>query len=504
MEGFLEAAVLTFGPYSMMLIIASTLIGVLIGALPGLSSTMAAALLLPFTIYLDPISAIAVLAALYCGGTFGGSITAILINTPGAPPAAATAFDGYPMAMRGEAGRALGMAAASSAIGGIFSLIVLLLAAPALATLAYRFGPAEYFALAVFGLSMLASISGDSAIKNLIGGCLGVFLATIGVTLTTGVERFTFGIPELYDGIDFIPVLIGLFAVAELLDQSSKVRRQVKRIAMKAVKLPSIADFRRCAGTILRSCGIGTFIGILPAEGGTVAAMIGYNEAKRWSKHPERFGTGEIEGIAGPEAANNAATGGAMVPTLALGIPGSGTTAVILGGLLMHGLRPGPYLFTEQPTLLYTIFLAMLVANIIFLTVGLAGAKMFARVSLIPPVFLWPGVLALCIVGAYGVNQSVIDIYVMLIAGLAGFLLRQVGFSPAPIIMGLVLGTLVENSFSQAMIIFDHDWTRFFTRPIALVFFALAAIGLLHAPVARMIRNRWRPGSASPAGNDQS
>jgi putative tricarboxylic transport membrane protein len=491
MDAFLVAAGQMLDPYTLLLIAASTLIGVLIGALPGLSSTMATGLLLPFTIYLELVSAIAVLAALYCGGTYGGSITAILINTPGAPPAAATAFDGYPMALRGEAGRALGIATVSSAIGGIFSLVVLLIAAPALATLAYRFGPAEYFALAVFGLSMLASISGDSAIKNLIGGCLGVFLSTIGVTLTTGVERFTFGVPELYDGIDFIPVLIGLFAVSELLSQSAKIGRKLERLVVDAVKLPSLDDFKRCAATILRSCGIGTFIGILPAEGGTIASMIGYNEARRWSKHRDRFGTGEVEGIAGPETANNAATGGAMVPTLALGIPGSGTTAVILGGLLLHGLRPGPYLFQEQPTLLYSIFIAMLIANLLFLIFGLAGAKIFARVSLIPPTFLWPGVLALCIVGAYGVNQSVLDIYVMLLAGLIGFVLRRAGFAPAPIIMGLVLGTLVENSFSQSMIIFDQDWSQFLGRPIAMSFFLLAAIGLFYAPATKLVRRRW-------------
>ena len=488
MESLFDLLGNAFSLYTLFLIVSATIAGVLIGALPGLSSTMATALLLPFTIYLQPVEAISVLSALYCGGTFGGSITAILINTPGAPPAAATALDGYPMAQRGEAGRALGISAISSAIGGIFSLIVLLVAAPALAKLAYQFGPPEYFALTVFGLSMLASISGDSAVKNLIGGCFGVFLSTIGVSLTTGVERFTFGVDELYDGIDFIPVLIGMFAVSELLAQTKRLDVGQTYTAVDAIRLPSRADIRKCAATIARSCGIGTFIGILPAEGGTIAAMIGYNEAKRWSKTPEKFGTGIPEGVAGPEAANNAATGGALVPTLALGIPGSGTTAVILGGLLLHGLRPGPYLFQEQPALLYSIFIAMLIANVAFLLFALVGVRLFARVSLIPPKFLWPAVLALCVVGAYGVNQSTIDIYVMLIAGLIGYMLRQVGFAPAPIVMGLVLGTLVENSFSQAMIIFNHDWTQFFYRPIALVFFAFAILGVGFEPISKAIK----------------
>ncbi len=482
------------------LVLAATLTGILVGALPGLSSSMATALLLPFTIYLQPIEAIAVLSALYCAGTFGGSITAILINAPGAPPAAATAFDGYPMAKNGEAGRALGMAAVASSLGGIFSLITLILAAPALAKIAYAFGPPEYFALAVFGLSMLASISGEMAVKNLIGGALGVLISTIGVDLTTGVERFTFGSPHLYEGVHFIPVLIGLFAMTELYEQAGKHKPNYERIRLSAMRLPSRADFRRVWATILRSSGIGTFVGILPAEGGTVAAMIGYNEAKRWSPNKQNFGKGEIEGVAGPEAANNAATGGAMVPTLALGIPGSATAAVILGGLQMHGLRPGPYLFEEQPALLYAIFAAMLLANVAFLALGLVGAKGFSRVSLIPRQFLWPSVFVLCLIGAYGLRHSMADVWIMMVAGVVGVFLRRHGFSPAPIVMGLVLGKLLENSFAQSMIIFDHAAAGFLQRPIALLFFALALCGLFFTPTVRLLRaifSKSNPGKRS-------
>ena len=465
------------------LIVGGTLVGVIIGALPGLSSSMGVALLLPFSLYLEPIPALALLSALYCAGTFGGSITAILINAPGAPPAVATAFDGYPMAVKGEAGRALGIAAVSSVSGGILSVLVLLLAAPLLARVAYSFGPPEYFALGVFALSMLASISGEAPLKNLIGGCLGLLIATVGIDLTTGVERFTFGVPELYEGIQFIPVLIGLFAVTELLSQAQELGRERIAVALSALKLPTLDDFRRIKGTILRSSGIGIFVGVLPAEGSTMAAMIGYNEAKRWSETPEKFGEGTIEGVAGPEAANNAATGGAMVPTLALGIPGSATAAVILGGLQVQGLRPGPYLFEEQPGLLYGIFFAMLIANILFLFIGLLGAKVFARISLVPRTFLWPTVFALCFVGAYGLNQSIVDVWIMIISGLVGFVLKRNGFGPAPIIMGIVLGGLVETSLAQSMIIFDQQWTGFFTRPIALAFFALAMISLTGAQI---------------------
>jgi putative tricarboxylic transport membrane protein len=477
-------------PFVIGLIVVGTIAGVLVGALPGLSSSMAVALLLPFSLYLDPIPAIALLSALYCAGTFGGSITAILINAPGAPPAAATAFDGYPLAVKGEAGRALGISAVASASGGVFSVLVLLFAAPLLARMAYSFGPPEYFALAVFGLSMLSSISGEQPVKNLIGGCFGLLIATVGVDLTTGIERFTFGVPELYDGIHFIPVLIGLFAVTELLSQAQILGQKKVSVTVSAVKLPSWADFKQVKNSILRSSGIGTFIGVLPAEGSTMAAMIGYNEAKRWSDKPEEFGTGSIEGIAGPEAANNAATGGSMVPTLALGIPGSATAAVILGGLQVQGLRPGPYLFEEQPGLLYGIFFAMLLSNLLFLGVGLIGAKVFSRISLVPATLLWPTVFALCFVGAYGLEQSLIDVWVMLAAGLVGFGLKRHGFSPAPIIMGLVLGGLVETSLAQSMIIFDQQWTGFLGRPISLVFFALALISVLNAPVRGFIRRR--------------
>ena len=355
MEPVIQGLMLVFDPFNIALVFGGVLIGVTVGALPGLSSPMAVALLLPFTITLDPVPAICMMAALYCAGTFGGSITAILINAPGAPPAAATALDGYPMAKRGEAGRALGLAAVSSVLGGVFSLIIFLFAAPLLAKLALKFRPPEYFALTVFALSMLASISGKSSLRNLIAGAFGVLIGTAGIHLTTGVERFTFGIYELTEGVSFVPVLIGLFAIGELLGQSQVLNVAYERITSIVIKLPSREDFRRVRWTILRSSGIGTFIGILPAEGATVAAIMGYNEAKRWSKNKEEFGHGALEGIAGPEAANNAATGGAMVPTLALGIPGSATTAIILAALIMHGFRPGPYLMQETPHFIYAI-----------------------------------------------------------------------------------------------------------------------------------------------------
>jgi len=266
---------------------------------------------------------------------------------------------------------------------------------------------------------------------------------------------------------------------------------------LDAVRLPSWADIRRCGATIARSCGIGSFIGVLPAEGGTIAAMIGYNEAKRFAKDRSQFGQGDLRGIAGPEAANNAATGAAMVPTLALGIPGSATTAIILGALLVHGLRPGPHIFEETPTLLYTIFLAMLLANVAFLFLGVVGAKLFARITLIPVTFLWPTVIILACVGAYALEQSMVDVWIMVIAALLGFVLKRYGLSAAPIIMGLILGALVEGSLKQSLIIFDHSWWGFFERPIVLVFFALTAISIAAPFVGRALARRRRDGASA-------
>jgi putative tricarboxylic transport membrane protein len=465
-------------PYLLLLIFGTTILGVIIGVLPGLGATTGAALLLPFTLTMTPVHAITVLATLYVAATFAGSITAILINTPGTSAAAATTFDGYPLAQRGEAGRALGVAVMSSTVGGVFSVIVLCIAAPLLARVAYEFRPPEYFALTLFGLSMLASISSGGAVKNLIGGIFGVWLATIGAERATGIERFMFGNYELYEGLSFVPVMIGLFAMSELLVQSDMVNRVVKAVGMKAVKLPTRADYKRIWKTILRSCGIGTFIGILPAEGATVASMIGYSEARRWSKNKEEFGKGSIEGIAGAEAANNAATGGAMVPTMVLGIPGSGTTAIILVGLMVHGLRPGPYLFTEQVDKVYQIFGAMLVANFMFMAMGLYAAKWFARISLVPIQLLWPIVFALSVIGAYALSSSLLDVWIVLIFGVIGYLARRFGFAVAPIAVGLILGEMVESNLQNSLKMFDGAWWQILTQPLAALFLVLAVLGL--------------------------
>ncbi len=472
------------------LIIATTIAGTIIGVLPGLNATTGAALLLPFTLTMDPIAATVVLATIYGSATFAGCITAILINTPGTSASATTCLDGFPLAQKGEAGRAIGVATIASTFGGFVSIIFLFIAAPLMARMAYSFGPPEYFALTLFGLSMLATIGGGSAAKNLIAGAFGVLLSTIGVDLLTGVERYTFGTHQLYEGIGVVPVMIGIFGVAELLKQSTQLHIVREVVAMGAARLPSRADLRRIRTTILRSTGIGTFIGVLPAEGATIASMIGYNEARRWSPNRENFGKGEIEGVAASEAANNSAIGGSLVPTLALGIPGSPTAAIILAGLLTQGLQPGPTLFAEQGEFLGVIFAALLVANLLFIVVGLGGAGLFARITTIPVQILWPVVFLFSLVGAYAIRQSTFDIYLALAFGVIGFVMNRTGFSVVSLAIGLVLGVMVEQRLGQSVAMFDGNWLLMFTRPIALVFFILTALALFAHPLVEFVKKR--------------
>ena len=491
MESLINGLISLSDPYLLLLLLCATIGGVIIGALPGLNATTGAALLLPFTLTMEPVPAIAVMTAIYCSATFAGAITAILINTPGTAASATTCLDGYPLAQRGEAGRALGMAVVSSTFGGIFSVICLMLAAPLLARAAYNFSPPEYFALTLFGLSMLASIGDGSALKNLIAGGFGILIAMIGVDNLTTVERFTFGSYELYEGIGFVPVMIGVFGISELLVQSQNLHIKREAIKMKSIELPTRSDYKKTWQTILRSSGIGTFIGILPAEGATVASMIGYNEAKRWSKTPEEFGKGAIEGVAGSEAANNAATGGAMVPTLALGIPGSATAAVILAGLMVHGIRPGPTMFTEQADFAYAIFWSMMLVNILFFVIGLKGAKLFARVTLIKGQVLWPSVFVFSIVGAYALDQSMFDVWVALASGVIGFFMRRYGFSVVPLAIGLILGGMLEMRLGQSMIMLDEKWWLMFTRPLTLFFLVLTALALFGPSIwGRLVKRR--------------
>ena len=469
MDIWISALQTVFQPTTLFFIVFGVLLGTVLGAIPGLNSTMGTALLIPFTFAMEPANGLAMLAAVYCGGTFGGSISAILFNVPGAPEAAATVFDGYPMAQKGQAGEALGYAIMCSVLGGLFSVLVLTLVSPQLAEVGLTFSQPEYFALAVAALTLIASLGGAGMAKAFIAGLIGLLLATVGIDEMTADPRFTFGGKALMGGINFIPAIIGAFAVGEILAKAEEGKGlSGEHLTIKvSTKLPNIKELLRLKWTMIRSALIGTAIGILPGVGATTAAFIGYSEAVRWSKHPEKFGTGVPEGIAGPETANNAATGGAMVPLLTLGIPGSATTAVMIGGFLVHGLQPGPMLFMNQPKLMYSIFIAMYVANIFMLFAGLLVAKVFANFRKVRYSILGPVIFIFAAIGSFGIRNDVTDLWIMFACGIVGYFFKKFKYPIAPMIIGLVLGPLTEVSLRKGMYMTDYELLPFLMRPIA-------------------------------------
>lgn len=481
--GFVSASkYILYHPLNWLLLLFGTTWGILFGCIPGLTGIVGVALLIPFTFTLGPIEGLLMLGAVYVGSTFGGSISAILFNTPGAPEAACTTLDGYPMAKKGFAGKAIGYALGASAIGGLFGTIVLILMAPPLAELALEFGPPEYFALAVLGITAIASIGTKSVFKSLLSGMIGLGLATVGMDPLTSNARFTFESKMLLTGISFIPAIIGLFALAEVLKRSGEIRkgRVLDTGGKVRTELPSLQEIWNLKGALLRSSVIGTLIGVLPGVGATTASFIGYSEAVRWSKHPERFGTGIPEGIVSPEAANNGAVGGSMVPLLSMGIPGSATTAVMIGGLTIHGIIPGPMLMVQNQDLVYSIFIGMLVANILMIFFGIKIASHFAKVLKIPYVLVGPSIVVLCMTGVFALRNNLMDLVVMLVLGGFGYLLQELDYPVAPLIIGLVLGPIAEVSLRRAMILNNFDFIAVVTQPIAGVMLLISIFSLVY------------------------
>lgn len=486
MEIWLVAFGNVFSPMAMLLVFGGVMMGVMLGAIPGLNSTMGTALLIPFTYAMDATSGLILLSAVYCGGTFGGSISAILFNVPGSPEASVTGFDGYPMAKAGKAGKALGIAIMCSCLGGLFSVAVMNLIAPQLAALALTFSEPEYFALAFAALTLIAALGGKKMTKAFLIGFVGLLIATIGIDPMSGVTRFTFGWSGLIGGVNFIVALIGAFAVGEILMTAESGTKLGGADDMKvSTELPKLAEMLKLKWNILRSAVIGTLIGILPGVGATTAAFVGYSEAVRWSKHPEKFGTGIAEGIAAPETCNNAATGGAMVPLLTLGIPGSATTAVIIGGFMVHGLQPGPMLFLNQPDLMYSIFLAMYLANVFMLFSGIIVAKLFSNFRKVRYSILGPCVFVFATVGAFGISNSMSDVWIMFAFGLIGYIMKKFDFPIAPLIIALVLGILAEESLRRGMRMADYDLLVFLGRPITATILAVAGLTLLYTLYSR-------------------
>lgn len=456
--------------------------GIIVGALPGLTGSVGIILLLPFVYYLDVSTAMVMLCGMFCGSMYGGSISAILISTPGTPSAAATVLDGYPLAQKGEAGKAIGVATIASTIGGMISTFCLMLIAPQLARVAIKFGPVEYFALTVFGLTVIASVAGKSLVKGLISGFFGLMIATIGLDPVTGYARYSFNIPNLMTGFPLLPVLIGLFAISQVFVQLESAGKQVQQFDQNIKNvLPSWKELKQLALVMISSSFLGTLIGVIPGTGGTIAAFLAYNEARRWSKDPDSFGTGNLAGIAAPEAANNGTTGGAMVPLLTLGIPGDVVTAVMLGALMLIGLRPGPLLFKEHADVVNAIFAGLILSNVLILLLGIVSVKLFPKVLKVPNQILFPIIFALCFLGSFALNNSVYDMLIALIFGVLGYIMRKNDFPAAPVVLGVILGPIAEDVLGRAILTSRGDWSVLFKSPIAIFFYLISILSLAYS-----------------------
>ncbi len=491
MEALIGALSVACQPMYLLYIAAGTLFGIFVGVMPGLSSVMGLSIMLPFTLTLKGSGGILMMLGLFCGAIYGGSITAILINTPGTANSAATCLDGNPMAIKkGQPGRALGLSTMASTFGGLFSAVMLLWTAPLLSKFAMKFTPPEYFAMAVFGLSIVTSVSNKNLIKGLLSAVIGLLLATIGIDSIAGTTRFTFGTIYLTGGISFIPVLIGLFAFSQgLITTEENFGKLVKKVTPKIKRtIPTMEDVKTIFPTMLRSSVIGTVIGAIPGTGGDIASWVSYNEAKRWSKHPEEFGNGAPEGVAAPEAANNAISGGALIPLLTIGIPGDSGTAVMLGALMMQGIIPGPLLFTEQTDKVYLIIVGLFLANVFMGILGFAGIRLFSKIVAIPDVILTPMIFIFCFVGTFAMNHNINDIFLMIIAGVIGYFMLKMDFCVPPLILGLILGRTLESNLRRSLVLSDGSPLIFLQRPIALVLLIAAFISLIYPIVLPHIR----------------
>ncbi|EBA11109.1 hypothetical protein RCCS2_01469 [Roseobacter sp. CCS2] len=465
----------------MTVLVIGTALGIILGAMPGIGSTVAVALVLPFTLSMEQAPAILLLLAVYAGSVYGGSISAILINTPGTPAGAATVLDGTPMAQAGKAGQALGWATIASVAGGLFSAVLLLFAAPQLAAFALRFGPVETFALICLGMTCIVTVSKGSVPKGLVAGALGIFLSTVGGDPITGEVRFTFGHYQLIAGFNLLAVVIGVFAFSEILirisDGASDGGTNVK---FDGIVLPRLRQWKGRIKGLIKSIAIGSGVGVLPGTGSATAAFISYAEAKRSSPNSNNFGKGEPDGIIAAESANNAVTGGALVPTMALGIPGDVITAVMLATFTLHGITPGVRLMEDNPVLMSAIFLGFFIINILLLPLGLALSKVAAPILRIREPLLLSAIGVLCVLGVYYVRGNPFDLLIMFGAGVAGLFLRRAGYPMAPLIIGMVLGPAFELSLRQGLIITDGSFLAFFDgHPIAAVLLAVTAVGLL-------------------------
>ncbi|MEH6628492.1 MAG: tripartite tricarboxylate transporter permease [Motiliproteus sp.] len=473
-----EAFALVTGSGSILALAIGVTIGVIGGAIPGMSATMAVALTLPFTFSLEPIVGILLLLGVYKGGIFGGSIPAILIKTPGTPASSATVMDGYPLAEKGQAGKALGMALYASCTADIISNLALILCAGWLASFAMNFGPPEFFTLVVFSLMIIAGISSNQLLKGVFAASLGLLFATIGLDLIYGTDRFIMGNTSLMGGLNFIVVLIGLFALPEIISfalNPSDKHGSVRKLGGDHV---TFAEYKRCFKSICRGGLIGAVLGSIPGIGAAPSAFLSYSEARRNSPNKDNFGKGELEGVAAAEAGNNGVCGSTLIPLLALGIPGDVVTAIIIGAFMIHGIQPGPLMFENNAGLIYALFMGLILSSVFLLFIGGAAIKVFKYIVDVPRTILFPSVLVLCVYGAYAINNSLFDVLVMFVMGFIGYLMARLEIPAAPFLIAFILGPLLEDNFRQSMLVSGGDFSIMFRGPITWFFWFLTAMTL--------------------------
>jgi len=495
MENIFNALFIIISPFNLLAIVTGVFFGIINGAIPGLTSSMAIALFIPVTFSMSPMMGLVFLASIYVGSTYGGSISAILIQTPGTPAAVFTAIDGYQLTKQGRAGEALGMAVFASFVGGIIGSIILLLLAPPLSRLVLKFGPSEIFFVSLFGLTVIVGLSERSITKGLISGILGVLLGTVGTDQLTAIYRFTFDKIELFEGIPLVPAVIGLFSASQVFILAGQKRQTIQYdanyIPKESRTIPKWSQIKKMWVLFIRSGIIGTIVGIIPGAGMSIGSGISYNEAKKASKHPEKFGNGSLEAVAASETANNAVVEGSLVPLLTLGIPGNVISAVFLGGLLIHGLKPGASLFTKYVDITYPLLISFFVANFVMLLMGSMFAKYFAKIATFPIRIIVPIVMTFCIRGSFAIRNNFFDIYVMLIFGFLGYFMKKFEYALAPFVLGLILGPMVETNLRVALMLSRGSFIVLLQRPISLLLFVLAIISLL-APFLRKTKYKLK------------
>ncbi len=490
MENIITGISTIFSPMNIFFCFIGCFVGTLIGVLPGIGPAGSVALLLPFTFNLPAVTGIIMLAGIFYGSQYGGSTTSILVNIPGEAASVVTCLDGYQMARNGKAGKALGIAAIGSFVGGTFGVILLQLMAPPIAVFALNFGPSEFVAIILFSLTLLAYLAAGSMIKAYAMAALGMIIGTVGIDSVSGSMRFTFGIPELYEGIGLVPLVMGIFGVGEILSNIEEVFKRDVFKAQIGKLLPNVQDFKDSAKPIARGSVLGFLIGIIPGPGNIISSFVSYTLEKRFSKHPESFGKGAIEGVAGPETANNSATAGAFIPLLTLGIPTSATMALLLGALRVHGVIPGPLLITEHPDIFWGVIFSMYLGNIMLLGLNLPLIGMWVKILKVPYGFLFPLILLFCLIGVYSNNMSLLEINMMIFFGVLGYIMRKTGFEAAPLIFAYIMCPILEEAFRQSLIVSSGDLTIFIKRPITVIVLSITLFFIFSSMFASQKRKK--------------